>query len=114
MVFEKLTSIENIIILPSHFLYEYDSIIIDPPYNERYMKIYAKNQEQKSDFVIFADTRRTTLLFDWIRKIKPQQIIMKSFQFYRFAGYNVKGFITYAGGYRKPIFLLNNFIEIKK
>ena len=86
----------------------FQSIIIDPPYNERYMKIYTKNQKQKSDFVIFADTRRTTLLFNWIKLIHPEQIILKSFQFYRFEGYNVKGYITYAGGYRKPIFLLNN------
>lgn len=89
---------------------KFDTVILDPPYNERFAVKYQKLGKQSSigkQFVIFADTKKTTALFDAILKLTPQTIIMKSWQFYILKGYELRaGYVVYYGGYRKPTFLL--------
>jgi hypothetical protein len=108
-VYTALLDVFEYIANPAYPLQHPNTILLDPPYNERYATKYAKHCKTPSDFVIFADVQRTNQLFNWIKAQQPAQIILKSFQFYRFEGYEVKGVITYAGGYRRPIFLLCNY-----
>ena len=95
-------------------IYYQQSVIIDAPYNKRFGDKYnALNQFQTlnnslEQFIIFANSKKTTLLFDLIRnKIDPNIIILKSWNYYVLPGYTLKkGYICYAGGYRKATFLL--------
>lgn len=89
---------------------KYDTIIIDAPYNSKFAEKYAKLSEKdiSKQFIIFADSKKTTILFDYIRNIqKPKRIIIKSWNYYILKGYQLtKGYLCYAGGYRKSTFLL--------
>ena len=95
-------------------IYHQQSVIIDAPYNKRFADKYnALNQFQTLDnsleqFIIFANSKKTTLLFELIRKkIDPNIIILKSWNYYILPDYTLKkGYICYAGGYRKSTFLL--------
>ena len=87
-----------------------NTVILDPPYNERFALKYHKlsGKEQNEQFVIFANAKKTTKLFELIKeKLNPERIIMKSWNYYVPKGYSLKkGYVCYAGGYRKPTILL--------
>ncbi len=91
-----------------------NTVILDPPYSKKfglkYQKLIKNESKYKKaeQFLIFANARKTTELFNLIReKINPERIIMKSWNFYIPKGYYLrKGYCCYAGGYRKPTFLL--------
>jgi len=90
----------------------FNTIIIDAPYNQKFANKYQKLNNTPEQFIIFADAKKTTLLWDEIMKINPEIIILKSFNYYCLKRYNLgKGYVCYAGGYRKPTFLL---VEIKE
>ena len=86
----------------------FKTIIIDPPYNQKFADKYQEVGNTPKQFIIFANTEGTTRLFNLIReKINPDIIIMKSWNYYIPKGYKLKkGFLCYAGGYRKPTILL--------
>lgn len=83
------------------------TVIIDAPYNQKFANKYQKLGNTPKQFIIFADTKNTTKLFTLIKeKINPLIIIIKSWNFYEPAGYELlKGFLCYAGGFRKPTLL---------
>ena len=57
-----------------HCTEKFNTVILDPPYNEKFAKKYdeiAKSGKRKQ-FIIFADTKRTTRLFAMIRKLDPR------------------------------------------
>ena len=88
----------------------FDTIIIDAPYNEKFARKYSKyngdHSFDKEQFIIFANARKTTELFSYIYNIDPKIIIIKSWNYYIPKGYTLKfGFLCYAGGYRKPTIL---------
>ena len=87
---------------------KFDTIIIDAPYNEKFANEYQTIGNTSKQFIIFADTKRTTNLFNLITtKIQPEIIIIKSWNYYVQKGYSLKeGFLCYAGGFRKPTILL--------
>lgn len=89
------------------FLQTFHTVIIDAPYNQKYADKYQKAGKTPKQFIIFANTRDTTRLFNLIEEnIKPLYIILKSWNFYIPRGYNLKkGYLCYAGGYRKPTIL---------
>ena len=86
----------------------YNTIIIDAPYNQKFADKYNKfNKIDEKQFIIFADTPKTTKLFNEIKRINPEIVILKSWNYYLLKGYKLlKGFVCYAGGYRKSTFLL--------
>lgn len=93
------------------FLYyntlHFDTIIIDAPYNQKFADTYQKIGNTEKQFIIFANAKKTTLLWDYIKKLKPEIIILKSWNYYIPKGYKLKkGYLCYAGGYRKPTLLL--------
>lgn len=87
-----------------------NTVILDPPYNEKFAQKYHKLSKLKENeqFIIFADSKRTTKLFELIKeKLNPERIILKSWNYYVPKGYELKkGYLCYAGGYRKPTILL--------
>ncbi len=87
---------------------DFDTVILDPPYNQKFGDKYQKIGDTPKQFVIFANTKDTTRLWDLIReKINPEIIILKSWNYYIPKGYKLqKGYLCYAGGYRKPTILL--------
>jgi len=92
------------------FLFEneliYNTIIIDAPYNQRFADKYQKIGNTSKQFIIFADFRKTTLLWHYILQINPEIIILKSWNYYIPKGYHLReGYLCYAGGYRKPTIL---------
>lgn len=100
--------------LRTHQNEQVDTIVLDPPYNDRFADKYDKanksgNKHQQKQFVIFANSRETTELFQLMAGLKPKRIIMKSWQYYNFSTYgytDIGSYICYAGGYRKPTFLM--------
>ena len=86
----------------------FDIVILDPPYNKRFADRYQKIGETPDQFIIFANAKKTTELFNLIEKnIKPSKIIMKSWNYYVPRNFREnKCFVCYAGGYRKPTFLM--------
>ena len=89
------------------FCHYYDTIIIDAPYNQRFADKYKKIGNTPKQFIIFADTKKTTYLFDQIYKWNPKVIILKSWNYYIPRGYKLKkGYLCYPGGYRKSTLLL--------
>ena len=85
----------------------YGTVIIDDPYNQRYADKYQKLGNTPEQFIIFAQGEKTTELFDRVREINPKIIIMKSWNYYIVEGYRLKkGYLCYAGGYRKSTLLL--------
>lgn len=88
---------------------KYDYVILDPPYNDKFADKYNKKSGvEYNQFVVFADSKKTSMLFDLIcKKVDPKCIIMKSWYYYILNGYEFNdGYICYAGGFRKPTFLL--------
>ena len=86
---------------------EFQTIIIDAPYNQKFADKYRKLGFTRRQFIIFADTKRTTLLFKKIRILDPEIIIIKSWNYYIPKGYEVlKSYLCYPGGYRKSTILL--------
>ena len=85
----------------------FDTIIIDAPYNQRFADKYQKIGNTPKQFIIFANAKKTTELFELVKKISPQIIILKSWNYYCVAGYNIKKcYVCYPGGYRKSTFLI--------
>ena len=83
------------------------SIIIDAPYNKRFADEYQKIGNTEEQFIIFANATKTTILFDRIDRIDPEIIILKSWNYYCLKRYRIKKcYVCYAGGYRKPTFLI--------
>jgi hypothetical protein len=93
--------------LPSVYEKMFDTIIIDAPYNEIFADKYQKIGDTPEQFIIFADTEKTTKLFEFIDKIDPEVIILKSWNYYCLKRYRVdQCYICYPGGYRKSTFLI--------
>ena len=88
--------------------YYQQTIIIDAPYNQRFGDKYQKIGNTSKQFIIFANTKDTTKLFELIgEKINPNIIIIKSWNYYIPKGYKLKnGYLCYPGGYRKSTLLL--------
>ena len=88
--------------------YFQQTVIIDAPYNQKFADKYQKIGNTKKQFIIFANTRDTTKLFELIKeKIDPIIIIIKSWNYYIPKGYQLKeGYLCYPGGYRKSTLLL--------
>ncbi len=96
----------------------YNTIIIDAPYNQRFAEKYREiSQISWEQFIIFADVKKTTKLWNYIKKIEPEIIILKSWNYYCLKGYYIaKAFLCYPGGYRKSTILLimRKYEPIKK
>jgi len=88
--------------------YFLQTVIIDAPYNQRFGDKYQKIGNTPKQFIIFANAKKTTKLFQLIKeKINPQTIIIKSWNYYVPKGYRLeKGYLCYPGGYRKSTLLL--------
>lgn len=85
----------------------FDTIIIDAPYNKSFGYKYQELGKTPMQFIIFANTRKTTILFNKIKEMKPRIIILKSWNYYCVEGYYIdKSFLCYPGGYRKSTILL--------
>lgn len=87
----------------------FDTAIIDAPYNQKFAQEYAKisGVDSSKQFIIFADSKKTTELFKLINQKGIKRIIIKSWNYYVPKNYVIKKcFICYAGGYRKPTFLM--------
>jgi hypothetical protein len=87
---------------------QFGTVLIDAPYNQKFADKYQKIGNTPEQFIIFANSRDTTRLFKLINeKIKPKRIILKSWNYYVPNNYYLKkGYLCYAGGYRKPTLLL--------
>ena len=95
--------LNNIIEMTNYF----DTIIIDAPYNKKFGNKYQKIGNTPKQFIIFADTKKTIILWDKIIELNPKIIILKSWNYYIPKGYILeKGYLCYAGGYRKSTLLL--------
>ena len=88
--------------------YYKQTVIIDAPYNKKFADKYQMLGNTPKQFIIFANAIDTTKLFNLIsEKINPNIIILKSWNYYIPKGYKLKkGFLCYAGGFRKPTILL--------
>ena len=88
--------------------HHFNTVIVDAPYNLKFANKYQKIGNTPKQFIIFANTTDTTHLFNLIsKKIKPDIIILKSWNYYVPKDYKlVKGFLCYPGGYRKSTILL--------
>lgn len=85
----------------------FDTIIIDAPYNKQAGNKYQKIGNTPEQFIIFASIKKTSELFNHVKRLNPCRIILKSWNYYIPKGYRLlKGYVCYAGGYRKPTFLL--------
>lgn len=84
------------------------TVIIDAPYNQKFADKYQKIGDTPDQFIIFANAKKTTFLFDSIiEKINPLRIIIKSWNYYVPKGYeDVGSYLCYAGGYRKPTIIM--------
>ena len=84
----------------------FKTIILDPPYNARFAKKYQALGETAKQFIVFANARKTTVLFNLLRELAPTYIIMKSWNIYPFKEMEISEIrLCYAGGYRKPTIL---------
>ena len=85
----------------------FETIIIDAPYNQKFGNKYQKIGNTPKQFIIFANTRQTTILWNKIIELNPKIIILKSWNYYIPKGYQLKkGYLCYPGGYRKSTLLL--------
>ena len=102
-VFEWLELLSN-----GYKNYYKQTVIIDAPYNQRFADKYQKIGNTPKQFIIFANAKDTTKLFNLIsKKINPRIIILKSWNYYVPKGYKLeKGYLCYPGGYRKSTLLL--------
>ena len=93
--------------LKNYHINDFETVIIDAPYNQKFANKYQKIGSTPKQFVIFANVKKTTELFRLIiEKINPQIIILKSWNYYVPKGYKLKeGYLCYAGGFRKPTIL---------
>jgi len=84
-------------------LHLFKTVIIDAPYNKRFAEKYQKLGNTSKQFIIFANVPQTRQLFNLLEeKVKPEIIILKSWNYYVPANYQLKKlFLCYAGGYRK-------------
>ncbi len=84
------------------------TIILDPPYNESYAKKYSIIGHRKYyQFIMYTHAEITSHLFNMLRELAPNRIILKSWQYYIPKDYHlVKGYVCYPGGYKKSTFLL--------
>ena len=87
---------------------QFDTVLLDPPYNENYAEKYNKlSGGNTTQFVIFANAKKTTELFNLIIGLNPNSIIIRSWNYYVPHGYYDSGsYLVYFGGYRKPIILM--------
>lgn len=87
---------------------KFDTILLDPPYNERFAEKYNKlSGGNTNQFVIFANAKKTTELFNQIIRLNPNTIIIRSWNYYVPHGYYDSGsYLVYFGGYRKPVILM--------
>ena len=88
--------------------HNFKTVIIDASYNQKFGNKYQQFGNTPKQFIIFANTKDTTKLFNIItKKIKPNIIILKSWNYYIPKGYFLKkGYLCYAGGFRKSTLLL--------
>ena len=85
----------------------FDTVILDAPYNKKVADKYQEIGDTPNQFIIFVNSRMTTVLFDYILKMRPKIIILKSWNYYVPKGYEVlKSYLCYPGGYRKSTILL--------
>ena len=85
----------------------FDTILIDAPYNHKFASKYQELGTTPKQFIIFADAKKTTELFDIIDKSDPEVIILKSWNYYCLPRYEIKeSYLCYPGGYRKSTILL--------
>ena len=85
----------------------FKTIIIDAPYNQRFADIYQEIGNTPEQFIIFANAKKTTELFNLIDKIDPDLIILKSWNYYCLPRYEImKSYLCYPGGFRKSTILL--------
>ena len=85
----------------------FQTIIIDAPYNQKFADIYQKLGNTPDQFIIFADTKKTTELFELVDYLCPDLIILKSWNYYCLPRYEIKeSYLCYPGGYRKSTILL--------
>ena len=85
----------------------FNTIIIDAPYNQRFADKYQKLGDTPEQFVIFANAKKTTELFNHVKRLQPEIIILKSWNYYCLEGYKVNDcYVCYPGGYRKSTFLI--------
>ena len=90
----------------SEFINYFDTIIIDAPYNQKFANKYQKIGNTPKQFIIFANTKQTTILWNKIIELNPKIIILKSWNYYIPKGYYLKkGYLCYPGGYRKSTIL---------
>ncbi len=94
-------------ILKNTKFYDFKTVIIDAPYNQKFANKYQKLGNTQKQFIIFASTKLTTELFKLIKNnINPLIIILKSWNYYIPKGYVLeKGYLCYPGGYRKSTIL---------
>lgn len=92
------------------FNQKFNTVIIDPPYNQRFADKYQKIGNTPKQFIIFASVKQTKRLFSLIEKqINPDILIIKSWNYYLPLGYseeNSQAYLCYAGGYRKSTILM--------
>lgn len=102
-VFEWLKSLNS-----SFKIYHNQTVIVDAPYNQKFGDKYQKLGNTQKQFIIFANAKDTTKLFDLIsEKINPKTIILKSWNYYCLKKYEIKEcYVCYPGGYRKSTFLI--------
>ena len=85
----------------------FKTVIIDAPYNQKFGNKYQELGNTPKQFIIFANTSQTTILWNKIREINPEIIILKSWNYYILQGYFLKkGYLCYPGGFRKSTLLL--------
>ena len=84
------------------------TVIIDAPYNQKFADKYQKLNNTEKQFIIFANSKKTTELFNLVKeKLNPVVIIIKSWNYYVPKGYcDIGSYLCYAGGYRKPTILM--------
>ena len=84
-----------------------NTILLDPPYNQKFADKYQELGNTPKQFIIFADTEKTTLLFNLINALDSEIIILKSWNYYCLKRYTIdQCYICYPGGYRKSTFLI--------
>jgi hypothetical protein len=86
----------------------FDTVILDPPYNSNFARIYEKLGNTPKQFIVFANSDKTAALFDLIEeKVNPKRIIIKSWNYYVPKNFKMlDAFVCYPGGYRKSTILM--------
>lgn len=87
---------------------EFQTIILDAPYNAKFALKYdnLNPNEDNEQFIIYAQSKKTTTLWNLIREHNPKRIIQKSWNHYVPKGYHLNhSYVCYAGGFRRQTFL---------